>query len=206
MRLLLHDGTADGLNGQLACYASASETDAAPQACTIARDGDTITSSVAQLYAYKSLTVAVGFTNGAFAEPQHASQAWQWVIVPWLFFLPLLALLAWVVYLRVGPYRDARGRGGFRDPGRVRRVRHPGTRTCGVRLGQRCGRGHRRPWGSRGCRHGIRRQVGGDRDDRKRDGNGHGERRDDDCCRFDHGASHHAGLRRLNCWHGRFQL
>ncbi|WP_243062023.1 DUF2207 domain-containing protein [Humibacter sp. RRB41] len=111
VRLRLHDGIATGLNGQLACYPSASETDAAPQPCTITRDGDTITSTVAQLAEYKSLTVAIGFTNSAFAEPPHASQEWQWTVIPWLFFIPLLGVLAWVISLRTGPYRDAKGRG-----------------------------------------------------------------------------------------------
>ncbi|GAB3394245.1 hypothetical protein GCM10027568_24510 [Humibacter soli] len=110
-RIRLHDAISSDLTGQMACYPSASEPSASAQPCTISRDGDTIVSSVQQLNPYYSLTVAIGFDNSAFAEPQHASQAWQWTVIPWLLFLPLLGLLAWVIYLRTGPYRDAKGRG-----------------------------------------------------------------------------------------------
>lgn len=110
-RIRLHDGIASDLTGHMACYPSASEPSASAQPCTIRRDGDTIVSSVQQLNPYYSLTVAIGFTNSSFAEPPRASQAWQWTVIPWLLFLPLLGLLAWVIYLRTGPYRDAKGRG-----------------------------------------------------------------------------------------------
>ncbi|NNC12295.1 DUF2207 domain-containing protein [Planctomonas sp. JC2975] len=111
VRINLHDGTADGLNGKSACYPAASETSASDSPCVIHRDGDTFTSSVQGLNSYYSLTVAIGFENDAFAEPPHATQQWQWTVVPWLFFIPLLAALVWVIYLRVGPFRDAKGRG-----------------------------------------------------------------------------------------------
>ncbi|MHA7985072.1 DUF2207 domain-containing protein [Rathayibacter sp. CAU 1779] len=111
VRINLHDGTADGLNGQSACYPAASEASASDSPCTIRRDGDTIVSSVKGLNSYYSLTVAIGFRNAAFAEPPHATRQWQWTVLPWLFFLPLLAALVWVIYLRAGPFRDAKGRG-----------------------------------------------------------------------------------------------
>ncbi|GAB3799350.1 hypothetical protein GCM10028798_12520 [Humibacter antri] len=113
VRINLHDGTAAGLNGQKACYPSAKESaeGVSDAPCTIGTDGASIVSSVRGLNHYKSLTVAIGFENAAFAEPPHARQEWQWVIVPWLFLIPLLGGLAWVIYLRTGPFRDAKGRG-----------------------------------------------------------------------------------------------
>lgn len=113
VRVNLHDGTAAGLNGQKACYPSATESaqGASDEPCTMSTDGDSIVASVQGLNYYKSLTVAIGFDNAAFAEPSHEQQSWQWVIVPWLFFIPLLGGLAWVIYLRTGPFRDAKGRG-----------------------------------------------------------------------------------------------
>jgi uncharacterized membrane protein YgcG len=109
----LLDGTAGGLNGQKACYPSEAESSAgiSQTPCSIQASGDTITSSVTGLRPYSTLTVAIGFANAAFAEPPHARAAWQWVVVPWLFFIPLLGGLAWVIYLRTGPFRDAKGRG-----------------------------------------------------------------------------------------------
>lgn len=113
VRIRLHDGTGAGLNGQKACYPSAKESaeGVSDEPCTIAKDGDSIVASVRGLSYYKSLTVAIGFENSAFAEPPHARQAWQWVVLPWLFFVPILAGLVWVIYLRTGPFRDAKGRG-----------------------------------------------------------------------------------------------
>ena len=106
----LGDGTASALNGKLSCYPVASEA-ASDEPCAIDRSGDTITSSVSGLNPYKSLTVAVGFDNAAFAEPTPAADEWQWAVIPWLFFIPLLVGVAWVIYLRTGPFRDAKGRG-----------------------------------------------------------------------------------------------
>ncbi|HVX08439.1 DUF2207 domain-containing protein [Humibacter sp.] len=113
VRIRLHDGTAAALNGKKACYPSAAESaeGVSEKPCTIASERDSIVSSVQGLSYYKSLTVAIGFANSAFAEPPHAQQAWQWTVVPWLFFIPLLAGVGWVIYLRTGPFRDARGRG-----------------------------------------------------------------------------------------------
>ncbi len=111
VRLRLHDGTASGLNDRMSCYPSAAETTASSAPCSIHRSGDEIVSSVKGLEPYSSLTIAVGFRDSAFAEPTHARQAWQWAVVPWLFFIPLLAGLGWVIYLRTGPFRDAKGRG-----------------------------------------------------------------------------------------------
>jgi uncharacterized membrane protein YgcG len=106
----LHDGTASGLNGQYACYPAASEG-VSDEPCSIRRSGDAIVSSVTGLNPYASLTVAIGFDAAAFAEPTHAPQEWQWAVLPWLLFIPLLGGLAWVIYLRTGPFRDAKGRG-----------------------------------------------------------------------------------------------
>lgn len=113
VRINLHDDTAADLNGQKACYPNAKESAAglSDQPCTIGTDGDSIVSSVQGLSYYKTLTVAIGFENSAFTEPPHEKDQWQWVVVPWLFFIPLLGGLAWVIYLRTGPFSDAKGRG-----------------------------------------------------------------------------------------------
>jgi uncharacterized membrane protein YgcG len=113
VRVNLHDGTAGALNGRKACYPSPKESaeGVSEEPCTIGTDGDSIVASVRGLNYYKTLTVAIGFDNAAFAEPPHEQSAWQMAVLPWLFFIPLLGGLAWVIYLRTGPFRDARGRG-----------------------------------------------------------------------------------------------
>lgn len=113
VRIYLHNGTAAALNGKMACYPSVKESakGVSQEPCTIGTDSGSIVASVRGLNYYKSLTVAIGFENSAFAEPPHEQKAWQWVVVPWLFFIPLLGGLAWVIYLRTGPFRDAKGRG-----------------------------------------------------------------------------------------------
>ncbi|MGA0567560.1 DUF2207 domain-containing protein [Rathayibacter sp. KR2-224] len=113
VQVRLHDGITGALTGQQACYPSAAEAanGVSEQPCSIRTEGDTIAASVQGLSPYKSLTVAIGFQNSAFAEPPHARTAWQWAVLPWFFFIPVLAGIGWVVYLRTGPFRDAKGRG-----------------------------------------------------------------------------------------------
>ena len=107
----LHDGTDADLTGKMACYPDQSEASLASAPCVITRDGSTITSSVNDIVAGKTLTVAIGFHPGSFADPPNARDAWYWRVLPWVFLALAVLSIAWVVYVRVGPFRDAKGRG-----------------------------------------------------------------------------------------------
>lgn len=104
----LHNGTASGLTGELSCYQGYSGS---TQRCAIDRSGDSVTARATGLADHQTMTVAIGFAPDTFAVRPLASHNWAYALVPWLLLALALAGAARILALRLGPWRDARGRG-----------------------------------------------------------------------------------------------
>ena len=97
------------LTGESACYTGYyGETGA----CNILESSSgEFTATVRDVMAWQNLTIAIGFEQNTFVQPDLPQDSWIFTEAPLWLLLATLALLGIAVLVRYGLWRDARGRG-----------------------------------------------------------------------------------------------
>lgn len=111
-RVHLPTDVAAALSGDQACYQGSVDSELRCDIVSTPGEGETVLSATAgPFYSHQNMTLAIGFTPGFFDAVTAPSATPMATVLPWaLTAFPLMLLLVYLV-LRLGFWRNSRGRG-----------------------------------------------------------------------------------------------